>query len=53
MLVLVKKRVWGDQIIPVQNVIGLKSQLSLKVLLANQWSLAPRWGAIEVPRKKR
>ena len=37
----------------VQNLIDPKDQMKFKVLLANWWSLAPRWGAIEVPRKGR
>ncbi len=42
---------WGMG--PVQNVIDVKDQLAFKVLLANWWSLAPRWGAIQVPNRDR
>jgi len=34
----------------VQNVLGLKGQVTFKVLLANWWSLALR-GIIQVPRR--
>ncbi len=37
----------------VQNIIDLKDQMQFKVLLANRWSLAPSWGAIQVPRRER
>ena len=37
----------------VQNVIDLKDQMQFKVLLANRLSLAPSWGAIQVPRRER
>jgi hypothetical protein len=37
----------------VQTVIDVKDQMTLKVLWVIQWSLAPRWGAIQVPRIER
>jgi hypothetical protein len=48
----VRKRVWVEPPLPVQNVIDVKDQMTFKVLLANWWNLAPRWGAIEVPTKE-
>ncbi len=35
-----------------QSVIDVKDQMTFKVMLVIQWSLAPRWGAIQIPRKK-
>jgi hypothetical protein len=36
----------------VQNVIDSKDQMKIKVLLSSR-TQAPRWGAIQVPRRKR
>ncbi len=45
MLISEEKSMEGIKtVIPVQNVIDLKNQLTFKVLLANSWSPSPEMG---------